>query len=307
VSRFFMGFVFASFVLGLAASATAQTPHPRRATSMAFDRNRPAVLLADDVAWQADHVAISVCTATRCAAVVEREHCEAPECPGPGYRMVLDESIGDVSGWPTSLSGFNEEIESLRADPHFTDLGGLYGYHPENDDDGDDEEGVFFHFGVLGTAGSVGTGGGALIGVSGSMGLALFARGEELYDNEKFWETFFFGDRIRLMTRGSYVTGLPEQGPGYIGMVGGVLEFENRVEGTAWAVPTLLSILLPELGATFRESASPGFYAQWSLPVRLHLSKRAGIEIRMSASAIERVDDQGVEGLFTLSVGGFIR
>jgi hypothetical protein len=94
---------------------------------------------------------------------------------------------------------------------------------------------------------------------------------------------------------------------GWVGTVGAVFELENRVQGTAWAVPSMLSILLPEFGASFRDGASPGFYARWSMPLRLHLSKNAGVEVRFDATAIERLDDQGVEGMLTLNVGGFIR
>jgi hypothetical protein len=276
---------------------------------MALDHDRPVVLLEDDVAWQPDHVAVSVCTRTRCAAVVERETCAAPECPGSGYRMQLDRSIGDVSGWPTGKDGFEEELEALRNDPELARLAGYFGVHPEHDDDGDDQQGVFFHFAVLGSGGTIGTGGGALVGASGSLGLSLFVRGEELYGSSstKFWETFVFGDRSRLVVRGDYLANISEQGPGNVGLVGATFEFENRVEGTAWGVPTLFSILLPEVGASFRENAEPGFYARWSLPFRLYFSNTAGAEVRLTAGAIERVDDEGVEGFLTLAVGGFIR
>ncbi len=296
-------------VLCGSAAAQAQAPHPRRARSMALDADRPAVLLEDDVAWQPDHVAVSVCSATRCAAVSERESCNAPECPGPGYRMALDRPIADVSGWPTGMDDFDEELESMRSDAELMRLSGHFGRHPEHDDDEDDEEGLFFHFGVLGSGGTIGSGGGALVGASGSLGLALFVRGEEHFGSSstKLWETFFFGDRHRLSVRGDYLMGLSEQGAGDVALAGAALEFENRVQGTAWGVPTLLSLLLPELGASFREDASPGFYARWSMPVRLYFSKSAGAEVRLSAGAIERTDDRGIEGFVTLAVGGFIR
>jgi hypothetical protein len=292
-----------------ALTTSAQAPHPRRARSMALDQDRPAVLLEDDVAWQTDHVAVSVCSSSRCAAVVEREECNAPECPGHGYRMVLDGPVADVSDWPTGQSGFEEELDAMRTDAALSQLAGYFATHPDVHYDGDDEEGLFLHLSVLGSAGSIGAGGGALIGATSAVGLDLLVRGEEPYGSasSELWETFVFGDANRLVVRGTYLTGLPEQGLGFVGMVGGALEFENRVEGTAWGVPTVLSMMLPEVGASFREGASTGFYARWHLPVRLYLSKSAGAEIRLSAGAIERVDDQGIEGLVTLSVGGFIR
>ncbi len=296
------------FVLWV-STAAAQAPHPRRARSMALDHDRPAVLLEDDVAWQPDQVAVSVCSGMRCAAVATREVCQPPACPGYGYRMELDADIGDVSSWPTTRDGFEEEVEAMRYDPELQALSGYFGAHPERDDDGDDSEGLFFHVSVLGSAGTLGGGGGALVGATGSIGMSLFARGEDRYGSSstKLWETFFFGDRNRLVVRGDYLTNLSQQGTGDVALVGAALELENRVEGTAWGVPTLLSLLLPEMGASFRQDASPGFYARWNMPVRLYFSSSAGAEIRLSAGAIERVDDEGIEGLVTLSLGAFVR
>ncbi|RLB52310.1 MAG: hypothetical protein DRJ42_15235 [Deltaproteobacteria bacterium] len=285
--------------------AESQAPSPRRATGMTVDANLPAVLLEDDVAWEPHRVPLSVCTATRCAPVVDHERCTVPTCPGPGNLLRLGQSVGDVSSWPTSVGGFNEEIAELTRDPHFSGISYAFGYHPDLDDDGDDDEGVFLHTGLLATAGTLGAGGGALLGATGSIGVLVAARGERLYDNERMHETLFFGDRMRLMVRGGYLAALSSQSTDFIANLGLAFEAENRIEGSAWAVPTLISVFIPELGATFREGASPGFYARFSMPIRLHVTKRAGIELRFSVTAVERIDDQGVEGLLTFSLGGF--
>ena len=220
--------------------AESQTPSPRRATGMTVDGNFPAVLLDEDVAWVPHRRPLSVCTATRCAPVVADERCTTPTCPGPGNLLRLGHSVGAVSSWPTSVGGFTEEVAELTGDPHFGGIAHAFGYHPDLNDDGDDDEGVFLHTGLLATAGSLGAGGGALLGATGSIGVLFAAQGERLYDNERMHETLFLGDRMRLMVRGGYLAALASQNAGFIANVGLAFEAENRIEGTAWAVPTIM-------------------------------------------------------------------
>jgi hypothetical protein len=291
-----------------AAAQDATAPHPRRARAMYLSQDHPAVLLDDDRVWIPSGLdqPLSVCAGARCAPVDRSESCEAPDCPGVGARVILRSAIASIDGFPTGREGFEAETQAMRVDAVLSQLSGYFGSHPDGSGGGgsSDAEG-FSLFGAFG--GAIATfdgGGGAFAGGTGTIGLRFAIDGDDVWDS-RMLETLF-GDRFTLSLRGSYLLATRGQSGGFVTTIGGSFEAENRVDDSAFQVPALLGVIVPEMGALFRDDLRATFYARWAVPIKVCFSRSAGLEIRPSVTVTE-APTGGAESIIAVELGGFVQ
>jgi len=85
----------------------------------------------------------------------------------------------------------------------------------------------------------------------------------------------------------------------------------NRLAGTSLRVPSILGVLIPEIGAAFRPHAPTAVYVAWELPFAIRFDRRLSLDAALRIYAIDdwlspRVEHPGVEPweiMTTVSLG----
>jgi hypothetical protein len=272
----------------------------RRGRILTLQAESVGVLVADDRLWipAMPSAPISVCGGRQCLPIAETETCEAPECPGPGTLVIAEGDIGDVDGFPDDPEDFNAELAAMRADSVLGTLAGYFGSMEVGT-----AEGVDFVFSIGAMAASTGDGGGLLPGPTGTIGFRLAIDDDEWEDLEQS----LVGDRMRFEIHGFAVFDTGDQPPGAIQGIAFMPTLRNRVEDTVIEVPTLLGVVLPELGVIFRDEKA-AFYAAFALPLRVFVGPNADFGFEVDARFGIAAWDESVGNNFLMSLsmrGGF--
>ena len=280
--------------------------HPRRAVAMAVMNETPAVWIADDRGWiPASGVEpVSLCVGGRCRPIVERRECAAPECPGPGTLLIASGPLGSVDDFPDDVEGFAEELESLRDDAVLGQLSPSFGQHPDYDPDRDEDDGggLSFTFSLGGVVASESRGA-ALLGGMGTAGIVVRFDTDEAYADPDDAPPFatLVGDRFGLEAR---VRVFPEPGTQELTYsIGGALVMENRIAGSMFQVPGLVSLLLPELG-TFVRGGRSSLYAGWGFPLKVFGTRALGVQVRAEVLVVADFEGDRAGSLMSLSIQG---
>lgn len=108
------------------------------------------------------------------------------------------------------------------------------------------------------------------------------------------------GDSVGLAPRAMVIANGSQSAAPWAVAVGAGLVFHNRILGSEFRVPTLLGLLMPELGAIFRASTATAFYISWEVPFCIRLDRHAALDVSFRVYAIDdwlapRVEEPGIE------------
>ena len=291
----------------LPSVAAAEEGHPRRARAISLTDETAAVWLEDDRGWipSTGIAHVSLCVG-RCLPIVERRACEPPECPGHGTLLVAAGALGSIDDFPDDIAGFEDELNAMRPDAELAAVAFAFGRHPDHDRDEDDGGGLGLALSIGGIVASESRGD-ALFGGVGSAGLVYRLDTDEDFadpeDDGAFFATLL-GDRFAIEAR---VRVFPEPGAqGLTYSVGGAIVLENRVAGSMWQVPSVVGLLLPELGAFTRDGRT-SFYAGFGVSVKILATRSVGIELRPEVLAVSELSDDGAGALLSLSLRGVVQ
>lgn len=301
-------FIAASFALA-PSLALAQAPS-RAARILALSGDVVGVVVARDRVFVADPSvrALSACADARCAPVRGIEACAVPRCPGTGALLTLESSISNVSDLPTDRDGFTRAVGALRSDPALASIAWSFGTHPDPPPEPahwittSRRERIVWELGAYGIGGVLGATGVALAGgeVSGGFRFAWDARNG---DDELL--ALLLGNVLGLDVRVRAFDLMPVQAPSEGGMTIGLApEFGYAARNETFRLPTLYSVIVPEVGVALRGGRAPTWYAGWSLPVAFLLDEHFGLEARASVMIVDEwIPGDDVEAIVSLSLG----
>lgn len=249
----------------------------RRGRILTLQAETVGVLIADDRVWvpTMPDSPVSVCGPRQCLPIAETETCETPACPGSGTLVIAEGDLGDVATFPDDPEDFNAEVNAMRNDPVLATIAGYFGSLSS-----DEDEGIDFVASIGAVATTLGDGGGLLPGADGTIGFRI-----AVGDDDEGWnelEQSLIGDRFRFEIHGFAVFDTGDQTPGAIQAIAFRATLRNRVSETILEVPTLLGLVLPELGAIIRDERA-AFYAGFNIPFRVHTEESADFGFEVDA------------------------
>lgn len=296
-------------LVALARPAAAQEPSraARLVTLLAGDA--VGVLVARDRIFTPDAnvAALSAC-GTRCAPVRSVVSCSVPQCPGSGVLFTTEAPIADVGDLPTDRSGFNHAMDLLRGDPALATIAWSFGYHPDPAPEpprwirSARPDGFGWELGALGITGVLATTGVAFAGgeLSGGFRFTWAPHGS---DDE--FLAIVLGDVLGLDVRVRALALLPDQAAQSWGVTIGLAPATGYAsDSEVFRLPTLYSVLLPEVGVALRENHDAAWYAGWSLPVTFLLDEHLGAEARASMMIVDDwIAGDDIEMILSLGLG----
>lgn len=315
--------LFAGLSPALAARAQEPTPPHLRRVEVTFlmSAGTPAVLVSENAVWAPalPGQPLSVCApGHRCVPVASAETCTPPRCPGAGTLLVTSVPIrDDVDDFPESLDDWKEEIAAMRLDPLLAPVLAYVGTHPDDHEDDpvvwatdEDEEEVGYEFRIGMLAGGLATQGDGYVGADFVAGMRfVFNVDDEGYDDDELdvLDTAL-GDSGALELRVAVHDLRNTQGDGRLSTsIGLGFSGANVIDGGRFRISSILSALLPEMGAFFRPDHTAAFYLRMSFPIAWAVSNSLAIELRPSLTVVDSwVEGPRNEVLLGVSLGTVI-
>ncbi len=299
-------------VLLITTSAHAQSEHPRLALVRSLHTDSPAVLVDARSAWVATlpEDALALCVASRCAPIARSESCATPRCPGAGVLVQAAEELAHVDPFPTDYAGFTAELSALSAVPELASLMAHHGSHPNPPGPPLD-----LTLGHSDARVELGFEGGYVSSfdrpLHGGMVSATFGLRGQL-DGDDF-DAWFIGNQVSLdvalhtwLSPSSLANGVDVP----MVLLGFRPALANTLRHSPLRVPTIVSLLIPEIGMAIRpDVARVDVYIAFGVEGSLILTPDLGIRLRASASMVlnteESEETSDLEGLGVLSLGFF--
>lgn len=299
-----------ALVLAAAGPASAQAPSraARLLTLLAGDS--VGVLVASDRVFSPDRQLspLSACVDARCAPVRSFGECAPPACPGSGVVFTLEEPIADVGELPHDRDGFDRAMDALRQDPQLGTIAWSFGAHPDPAPspprwiEGGRTDRIVWELGAYGIGGVLGATGIGFVGgeASGGFRFTWSAHGA---DDDIL--AIVFGNVLGADLRVRGLALLPTQAAESWGATIGLAPSMGFAEvNDVFRLPTLYSVLLPEVGVALREGMDAALYAGWSLPFTFLVDAHLGLEARATVLIVDDwIPGDDIEVVTSLGLG----
>jgi len=234
-----------------------------------------------------------LCVAETCVPAIDHETCAEGECPFAGHRITAAQAIARVAPW--TRQNHRTELARLMGDPEAEHITRGQGAHREEmpdsldvPDPGLDVELPEWSFsnlgGTLGVEIGLGAIGGSFTRSGGSWWGGVFdlVAQYEMPAGDPPWLGALLANGIGLGFRAQLLRRTDGENAGsHAVMLAGVLSLTNRIRGTPVRTPSLLGVLLPEVGAVlYSESRPARGYFDWSVPVTITVATHLAVDVR---------------------------
>lgn len=334
---------FSVFVLACLVPLAARADPPSRAgRALWLEGELPGVWISSRALYTPldASAALSVCAEPGCAPVGERRTCAPPECPGHGTLLVVARDVALVPPFPRDYGGYTRELDALRNDPRLASLAPHLVTHPEHAareeqasrareaqsrEESRYRESVRWVSGhrhrerlelsLLGSIATLAEAGGSYAGVTatGSFGFLLRERdANEDDDKDALLLGILVGDVLGAELRAHWLQRLDaSQEAAWMVAVGVGPLLANRFERSVVRLPTMMGVLMPEVGAIFRADRDPTWYVGWSAPFSFLVTHDVAIDVTPRVLVVDEwipkphpdAEDDPAEVVFMLSAG----